>query len=166
MWAIRRFLSRQYSAKQSPNIIAVADELRNLTLHSHPQRNEWVTGCLVCGKPYDQVIEETVADYLDQTAQPGETVRERQIKRNAFIDGVQSGVFTFIPPGVSQAAACDGLFYSVKYNVQNSGTQGYALPYLKIKLTEPLLNNSLDKYSPPHFEVIYLYIYILIYTLT
>ena len=111
-----------------PNIIAVADELHNLTLHPHPQRNEWVTGCLVCGKPYDQVIEKTVADYLDQTAQPGETVRERQIKRNAFIDGVQSGVFTFIPPGVSQAAACDGLFYSVNYNGQNSGTQGYALP--------------------------------------
>ena len=71
-----------------PNIIAVADELRNLTLHPHPQRNDWVTGCLVCGKSYDQVIEETVADYLDQTAQAGETVRERQIKRNAFIDGV------------------------------------------------------------------------------
>ena len=131
LWAIRRFLSRQYSAKQPPpppNIIAVADELRNLTLHPHPQRNEWVTGCLVCGKPYYQVIDETVADYLDQTAQPGETVRERQIKRNAFIDGIQSGVFTFIPPGVSQAAACDGLFYSVNYNGQNSGTQGYALP--------------------------------------
>ena len=29
---------------------------------------------------------------------------------------------------VSQAAACDGLFYSVNYNGQNSGTQGYALP--------------------------------------
>ena len=38
-------------------------------------------------------------------------------------------------------------------------------PYLKIKLTELMLNNSLDKYFP-HFEVIYLYIYILIYTLT
>ena len=111
-----------------PNIIAVADELRNLTLHPHPQRNEWVTGCLVCGKSYDQVIEETVADYLDQTAQPGETVRERQIKRNAFIDGVQSGVFTFIPPGVSQAAACDGLVYSVNLGRQNLGTQGYTLP--------------------------------------
>ena len=81
----------------SPNIIAVTDELNNLTLHPHPQRNEWATGCLVCGKSYDQVIDETVADYLDQTAQTGETVRERQIKRNAFIDGVQSGVFTFIP---------------------------------------------------------------------
>ena len=86
------------------------------------------TSCLVCGKSYDQVIAETVADYLNQTAQQGETVRERQIKRNAFIDGVQSGVFTFIPPGVSQAAACDGMIYSVNYNGQNSVTQGHALP--------------------------------------
>ena len=77
------------------NITTVADGLRNLTLHPHLQRNEWVTGCLVCGKSYDQVIEETVANYLNQTAQPGETVREGQIKRNAFIDGIQSGVFTF-----------------------------------------------------------------------
>ena len=56
-----------------------------------------VTSCLVCGKSYDQVIEETVADYLNQKEQPGETVWERQIKRNAFIDDVQSGAFTFNP---------------------------------------------------------------------
>ena len=36
-----------------PKIVAVADELRNLTLHPHPQRNEWATGCLVCGKSYN-----------------------------------------------------------------------------------------------------------------
>ena len=84
-----------------PNIIAVADELRNLTLHPHPQRNEWVTGCLVCGKPYDQVIEETVADYLDQT--------ETRARRDMLCH------------------------------------------YLKVKLTEPLLNNSLDNYFPPPF---------------
>ena len=84
-----------------PIITTVTDGLQNLTLHPHPQRNEWVTGCLVCGKSYDQVIEETVADYINHTAQPGETVRGRQIKRNAFIDGIQSGVFTFLPPGVS-----------------------------------------------------------------
>ena len=111
-----------------PIITTVTDGLQNLTLHPHPQRNEWVTGCLICGKSYDQVIEETVADYLNQTAQPGGTVRERQIKRNAFIVGIQSGVFTFIPPGVSQAAACDGLLYSVNYNGQNAGTQGHTLP--------------------------------------
>ena len=114
--------------KQPPIITTVTDGLQNLTLHSHPQGNEWVTGCLVCGKSYDQVKEETVADYLNQTAQPGETVRERQIKRNAFIDGIQSAVFTFLPPGVSQAAACDGLVNSVNYNGQNAGTQRYTLP--------------------------------------
>ena len=111
-----------------PKFTTVADGLRNVTLHPHPQRNEWMTGCLVCGKSYDQVTEETVAGYLNQTAQPGESVRERQIKRNAFIDGIQSGLFTFLPPGVSQAAACDGLIHSVNYNGQNLGAQGYALP--------------------------------------
>ena len=111
-----------------PNIVAVSDELRNMTFHPHPQRNEWVTGCLVCGKSYDEVIEEMTADFLNQTAQSGETVRERQIKRNAFIDGVQSGLFTFIPPGVSQAAACDGMVCSINRNGQNSVTQDYALP--------------------------------------
>ena len=89
-----------------PTITTVADGLQNLTLPPHPQRNEWVTGCLVCRKSHDQVLEETDADYLNQTAQPGETVRERQINRNAFIDGIQSRVFTFLPPGVSQAATC------------------------------------------------------------
>ena len=106
----------------------VADGLRNLTLHPHTQRNEWVTGCLVCRKPCDQVIEETVADYLKQREQPGETVRERQITRNVFVDGIQSGVFTFLPPRVSEAAACDGLVYPVNLNGQNRGTQGNALP--------------------------------------
>ena len=114
-----------------PNIITVADALRNLTLHPNPQSNEWVTGCLVGGKSYDHVIEETVTDYLNQTARPSETVRERQIKRNAFIDGIQSGVFTFFPPGVSQAAACNGMIYSAEYNGQYSGTQGYALSFFE-----------------------------------
>ena len=108
------------------NISTVDDGLQNLTLQQHLQRNEWVTGCLVCGKWYDRVIEETVADYLNQTAQPDETVRERQIKRNASIDGIQSEVFTFLPP-----AACDGLIYSVNNNGQNSGMQGYALPWFE-----------------------------------
>ena len=81
----------------TPNISTVAYGLQNLTLHPHPARNEWVTGCLVCVEPYDQVMEETVADYLNQTAQPGETVQERQIRRNAFIGGIQSGVLIFLP---------------------------------------------------------------------
>ena len=33
-------------------------------------------------------------------------------------------------------------------------------PYLKIKLTEPLLINSPDNYSPPHILKLYVYIFI------
>ena len=65
------YTSSSTSLNNPINISTVDDGLRNLTLHPHPQRNEWVTGCLVCGKSYDQVKEETVANYLDQTAQPG-----------------------------------------------------------------------------------------------
>ena len=32
------------------NISAVAGGLQNLALQPHPARNEWVMGCLVCGK--------------------------------------------------------------------------------------------------------------------
>ena len=111
-----------------------------MTLHPHPQRNEWVTGCLVCGNSYYQVIEKTVANYFSQTAQPGETVRQRQIKRNAFIYGIQSGLLNFLPPGVSQAAACDGVTYSVNYNGQKSGMQGYALPLFEDQVDKPFNN--------------------------
>ena len=50
------------------NISPVADGLQNVTLHPHPERNEWVTGCLVSRKSYDQVLRETVAENLKQTA--------------------------------------------------------------------------------------------------
>ena len=106
------------------NISTVANGLQNLTLHPHPQRNEWLTGCLICEIPYEQVIEETVAEYFNRRAQPGETVRERQIKRNAFIYGLQCGIFNSLPPGVSQAAVIDGPIYSVNYGGQNSGIKG------------------------------------------
>ena len=66
-----------------------------------------IIGCLVCGKPYEQVIDETAADCLCQTAQPHETIRERFLKRRAFIEGFQHGVFTFVPKRVSQAASSD-----------------------------------------------------------
>ena len=75
----------------------MVDDLQNLTLHTHLEHNDWVTGCLVCEKQYEQVIEESAAYYLHQTAQIGESVREQQLKGDAFIPGLQSEVFTFIP---------------------------------------------------------------------
>ena len=99
-----------------------------MSLHAQIETNAYVTGCLVCGKPYKQVIEEAVADYLHQTAEPRETVRDRVLKRKAFIDGLQSGVFTSVPRGVSQAGACGGQVYMVNYANPQPGTQTNLLP--------------------------------------
>ena len=100
--------STSASCNKLSKISTVADGLQNLILHPHPERNEWVTGCLVCGKSNDQVVEEIIANYLNQTAQPGETVRECQIKK-CFHWWYTECSFHFSSPGVSQAAACDSM---------------------------------------------------------
>ena len=42
--------STSFNNPPPPNLTTVADGLRHLTLLPRPQCNEWVTGCLVCGK--------------------------------------------------------------------------------------------------------------------
>ena len=93
-----------------------------MTLHAHMENNAYVMGCLVCGKPYEKLKEETVANYVHQTAEPGETVRERELKCNALNDGLQSGASTFLPRRVSQATACEGQVYTVSYDKTQPGT--------------------------------------------
>ena len=78
----------------------MVDGLQSLNLHPYLEQNEWVWGYFVCRKSNEQVTEETVVEYLHQTAQPDETVRDRQLKGSASIDGIQTGVFTFIAKGV------------------------------------------------------------------
>ena len=146
-----------------PNITTVADGLRNFTLNPHPQRNEWVTGCLVCRKSYDQVTEETVADYVNQTAKPGETVRERQIKRNAFIDGIQSGVFTFLPRQCRRLPPVTARSTPSITTDKTRARRDTHCIYSKIKLIKLQLNNSLDKFPPPLFLKNMVCIYILLY---
>ena len=96
--------------------------------HAHMESIAYVTGCLLCGKSYDQVIEKTVAYYLHQTAEQGEAVMDRVSKHNAFLDGLQSGVSTFKPRGVSQAAACHSQVYTVNYGSPHLRTQANLLP--------------------------------------
>ena len=152
--------SSTLSNNPPPSILTVAKNLQNLTLRPHPQRKEWVTGCLVCEKSYDHVIEETFADYLNQTAQPSETVRERQIKRNAFIDGFQSGFFNFFPSECCRlppVTACSTPSIAMDKTWARRDTHG---PSSKIKLIKLPLNSLLDKLTPPYFlkkNEIYLY---------
>ena len=63
-----------------------------------------------------QIQEEKVNDYLDKTVMVGETLAETQARRRAFLDGMNAGALLLLPGGVSQAAACDGNWYSVGYN--------------------------------------------------
>ena len=69
------------------------------------------------------VTEETVFEYLRQIAHSGRTVRDSLLKRNAFIDSLQSGASTFLPRGVAQAVACDGQVYTVNYDNPQPGTK-------------------------------------------
>ena len=116
------------SAYPLPSVSTVIEELQDMTLFAHIKTNAHFTGCLVCSKPKELVIEEAVADYLHQTAEPGETVRDRVLKRKAFLDELQSGVFTFGHRRVSQAAVCDGQVYSINYSNTQPGTQTNLLP--------------------------------------
>ena len=49
--------------------------------------------CVTCGKPVQQIQEETVTDYLDKTVVVGETLAETEARRRAFIDGMTAGTF-------------------------------------------------------------------------
>ena len=66
--------------------------------------------CVVCGKPMPQIQSEAVNDYLRKTAIAGETLAERETRRRAFLDEMSAGLFLLMPGGVSQAAACDGIW--------------------------------------------------------
>ena len=111
------------SAYPLPSFSRLIAGLQNMTLHAHIEKNAYITGCLVCAKPSEQVIEATVVKYLHQTAEPRESIKDRVLKRDAFVDGLQSGVFTSFRLGVSQAAGCDGQVYTVNYDNPQSGTQ-------------------------------------------
>ena len=69
--------------------------------------------CVICGKSVERIREDTVQEYLGKTAAPGESAEITEIKRKAFEDGMQMGTVMFLPAGLSQAAACDGLLYTL-----------------------------------------------------
>ena len=50
------------SAHPLPNAPTVIEGLQKMMLHAQMESNVYVTGCLVCSKPYEQVIEATVAN--------------------------------------------------------------------------------------------------------
>ena len=94
---------------------AVASHFDEMVLTESPSLVSY-SDCIICGKPVQQIQEETVNEYLDRTVTVGETLAETQARRRAFLDGMNAGAFLLMPGGVSRAAACDGNWYSVGYN--------------------------------------------------
>ena len=99
-----------------------------MTLVTHLERNERVTGCLFCGKRYEQVIEEIVADYLHHMTHLGKSTGDQQLKRNAFVADLESKFFNYIARRVSRAATWYGLAYRVNIHSQNLDVEEYPLP--------------------------------------
>ena len=121
------------SAYFFPTVSTVTEGPEDMALHGHIESHTYVTGCLFCGKPFKQVIEEAVADYLHQTAEPRETVRDTILERKAIIDGLQSGVFISIPRVVSKAATCDGKLNTVNFPNPQPGTQTRLLTLFEVE---------------------------------
>ena len=82
------------------------------------------TSCMVCDRSIDEVKDEDVRWYMEQSTPLGELEYITKLRREAYINGMNAGSLLFIPPAVSQAAACDGINYTTSTMDQDvvSGT--------------------------------------------
>ena len=64
--------------------------------------------CHWCGKTSDEVALEALAAYTIATEYPGETVRDRNIRSRAYLDGFEAALICFKNAGLSQPRACAG----------------------------------------------------------
>ena len=62
---------------------------QELTLQAHSEVGKQTSRNVVCGESYEQVTETKTAEFLKQMAKAGETIRKRQVKRQAFSAGLQ-----------------------------------------------------------------------------
>ena len=57
------------------------------------------TGCMVCDRSVDAIMNEEVEWYMQHIT---------RLRKEVYENGLNAGCFLFITPAVSQAAACDG----------------------------------------------------------
>ena len=68
-------------------------------------------GCLVCGRSMDLNKMEKINDYMRRSTPSGELKEITDLRRKAYLNGLNAGTLLFLIPAVSQAAACDGNKY-------------------------------------------------------
>ena len=88
--------------------------------------------CIVCGRNYEQIKETVELSYLKKTAYRSETYRKRLRKRNAYLARMDQGTVLFVSRGVSHAAACDGNYYQILMQGDNTNPSPGVLFYKPI----------------------------------
>ena len=73
----------------------------------------YFTSCMICGRPYEQIADEIVIDYIHHLEYPGEPYYIKEARRRAFIEGMHAVTYFLIPRGVSKAAACNGNVFAI-----------------------------------------------------
>ena len=141
--------SPSYSySNETVTVDSISNHFRGMALSEESMLVNY-SDCVVCGKTGSQIQSEAVNDYLSRTVVSGETLAERATWKRAFLDGMSAGTFLLMPGGVSQAASCDGNWYSIAYNHYNTlpGTipsfeeSGHVVQKDKTKLTKSFFNN-------------------------
>ena len=95
-------------ATHSTNILFLPAEERNVYRLSSTVMPNIAGFCDWCGKTYDQIALEILGEYLLATAYEAETVRDRNVRSRAFIDGFEAALFTFKNAGLLQPSTCMG----------------------------------------------------------
>ena len=109
---------------QGPTVDNVVTHFQNLEVgNSSP-----FPDCLICGRSVAQIKNDAVEDYVIRTSTPGEPESEKQKRRDAYIAGMAMGTFLFVPQGLSQAAACDGVNYTLRMGTCSAATIPGTLP--------------------------------------
>ena len=67
---------------------------------------------MVCGRAINEIKDEKVRWYKERSTPRGEPEYITKLRREAYINAINAGSLLFIPPAVSQAAACDGINYT------------------------------------------------------
>ena len=89
------------------------------------------TSCIVCGRSADAIKREKADDYIRTSTPRGEPAYVTAMRKEAYLNALNAGSFLFIPPAVSQAAACNGTIITTSADGQNIAPR--TLPTFNVK---------------------------------
>ena len=77
-------------------------------LQMNPPAMPEVAGyCSSCMKTYDQIAVETLTSYIAWSEYPEETIRDRNVRSRAFVDGFEAALICFKNAGLSPGYPCE-----------------------------------------------------------